>query len=72
MQCLEVSGAVRPIYGLLGVKRLTAIGYDVKNEWTYTSVGPYVFTPGGFTKHSYLIILVISEVITAVLLKIQV
>ena len=23
MQCLEVSGAVRPIYGSLGVKRLT-------------------------------------------------
>ena len=26
MQCLEVSVAVRPIYGSLGVKRLTATG----------------------------------------------
>ena len=26
MQRLEVSGAVRPIYGSLGVKRLTAVG----------------------------------------------
>jgi len=26
MQRLEVSGAVRPIYGLLGVKRLRGVG----------------------------------------------
>ena len=29
MQRLEVSGAVRPIYGSLGVKRLTALKYAV-------------------------------------------
>ena len=28
MQCLEVSGAARPIYGSLGVKRLTKIQLD--------------------------------------------
>jgi len=30
MQHLEVSGAVRPIYGLLGVKRLIKIGEIMK------------------------------------------
>jgi len=29
MQRLEVSGAVRPIYELLGVKRLKMIGYSL-------------------------------------------
>ena len=43
------------------------IGYDVKKAWTYTSACPYAFTPGSFSKHINLIILVISEVITAVL-----
>ena len=28
MQCLEVRGAVRPIYGSLGVKRLTSYSPD--------------------------------------------
>ena len=31
MQCLEVSGAVRPIYGSLGVKRLTFTGPCIAN-----------------------------------------
>ena len=30
MQRLEVSGAVRPIYGSLGVKRLM---YELKKKW---------------------------------------
>jgi hypothetical protein len=29
MQRLEVSGAVRSIYGLLGVKRLMELSYDI-------------------------------------------
>jgi len=39
MQRLEVSGAVRPIYGSLGVKRL------ILNS-SYLSVKPFSFTPG--------------------------
>ena len=33
MQRLEVSGAVRPIYGLLGVKRLIKISPVTGLEW---------------------------------------
>ena len=32
MQRLEVSGGVRPIYGSLGVKRLTHKRYDLKKK----------------------------------------
>ena len=32
MQRLEVSGAVRPIYGSLGVKRLNTLGW-YKHSW---------------------------------------
>jgi len=39
MQCLEVSGAVRHIYGSLGVKRLTSAGF--KNEWSFSSTPFY-------------------------------
>ena len=38
MQCLEVSGAVRPIYGSLGFKRLTA---KMKVLITCRNVGNY-------------------------------
>ena len=36
MQRLEVSGAVRPIYGSLGVKRLIYYMNNTKHEDTYT------------------------------------
>jgi hypothetical protein len=49
MQRLEVSGAVRPVYGSLGFKRLRQVGRDVyhpspfrvevKKEWSYVDRG---------------------------------
>ena len=39
MQRLEVSGAVRPIYGSLGVKRLITVQQDATYSVYYISVG---------------------------------
>ena len=39
MQRLEVSGAVRPIYGSLGVKRLTAAVKHPTPLWLNTDYG---------------------------------
>ena len=38
MQCLEVSGAVRPIYGSLGVKRLNINLHLISHEEFYTII----------------------------------
>ena len=35
MQRLEVSGAVRPIYGSLGVKRINCISFKIVPSWKY-------------------------------------
>ena len=42
MQCLEVGGAVRPIYGSLGVKRLTS----ALDRGGWSTQRPSRFTPG--------------------------
>jgi len=39
MQRFEVNGAVRPIYGSLGVKRLRVEPYRGRNEWRFNSSG---------------------------------
>ena len=39
MQRLEVSGAVRPIYGSLGVKRLTGGVFLMERQPNYCAVG---------------------------------
>jgi len=38
MQRLEVRGAVRPIYGSLGVKRLNTTSWRCMEEWRYSSL----------------------------------
>ena len=42
MQRLEVSGAVRPIYGSLGVKRLTFFSHSYCESWYYQS---FIYSP---------------------------
>ena len=51
MKRLEVSGALRPIYGLLGVKRLTQLREELQTPAVLTSGNarePTVKLSGGF------------------------